>query len=66
MSCDDLVASLAAGLQNAAVLHVRLHDAGLLQETCATDGQARREKRAGLLAHARAFDGKVVSNGGMS
>src|SRR5256885_9468570 len=43
----------------------RLHDAGLLQEACATDGQARREKRVGLLAHARVFDGKVVGNGRM-
>src|SRR5947208_14675913 len=87
----NVVASFAAGLPNAAVLHVRsftkgvsyegtthssnpghrfcifrnlarrakrLHDAGLLQEACATDGQARREKRVGLLAHARVFDGK--------
>ena len=96
MSCDDFVASLAAGLPNAAVLHVRsftkgvshesvtyssnpghrfcifgslarrakrVCNAGLLKETRAVDGQACREKHAGLLAHAWAFDGKVVTAG---
>jgi hypothetical protein len=92
----NFVASLAAGLPNAAVLHVRsftkgvnhesithnsnlgrcfcifrgftrrtkrVRDAGMLQQTLAVDGQACREKSTGLLAHARAFDGKVVTAG---
>ena len=92
----NVVASFAAGLPNAAVLHVRsftkgvsyegtthssnpghrfcifrslarrakrVRDGGLLQEARAVDGQTCREKHAGLLAHAWAFDGKVVTAG---
>src|SRR5712691_10849443 len=94
----NLVASLAAGLPNAAVLNVRLFtkgvshesnthnsspgpcvcilrslgrraerfsDAGLFQQARAADGQAHRETCAGLLAHTRVLDGKVVASGRM-
>src|SRR6266704_814492 len=71
------VASLAAGLPNAAVLHVRSFTKGVSHESTTHSSSAghrfcifrsliRRAKRvrdAGLLQQARAVDGKVVTAG---